>query len=168
VSIDKDMLQIPGLSYSWIKKEHGIVETSAAEGDRMHFLQMLVGDTVDNYTGCPGIGPKKAEKFLNTYADATEWSKWNAIVDLFKKKGLDEEYALTQARVSRILRSSDWNPKTHEVKLWQPRMDIQPAATASCVGSTDLPHPSVQPSPQYLSLKNLGNVLKDKAAATLH
>ena len=41
--------------------------------------------------------------------------------DCYKKEGLDEKYALTQAQVARILKSTDYNYKRKEVKLWQPQ-----------------------------------------------
>jgi 5'-3' exonuclease len=125
VSIDKDMLQIPGLNYSWMAAaRNGTVgqlnEITEEAGDRMHFYQTLVGDVVDNYTGVPGIGPKKADKLLNECMDTQGVLDWAWIVEAFRKKGLPESYALTQARVARILRSTDWDPKHKEVKLWTP------------------------------------------------
>jgi len=125
VSIDKDMLQIPGLNYSWMSAaRNGTVgelhEVTGFAGDRMHLYQTLVGDVVDNYTGCPGIGPVKADKILNGSMEAHGELCWKWVMDAFKKKGLDESYALTQARVARILRDTDWNPKLKEVTLWTP------------------------------------------------
>lgn len=134
VSIDKDMQSIPGLLYSWLHKERGVVEITDAQAERAHLYQTLIGDTVDNYTGCPGMGPKKAVVLLDAYADATGWSRWEAIVDRFKKKGLTEQYALTQARVARILRTEDWDDKAKEIRLWTPPKDnavIQAVGTSS-------------------------------------
>lgn len=131
VSIDKDMQSIPGLLYSWLHKERGVVEISEAEATRAHLYQTLIGDTVDNYTGCPGMGPKKAAALLDAHADATGWVRWSAILDCFKKKGLTEEYALTQARVARILRAEDWDDKAKRIKLWVPPKDTVEAPTAT-------------------------------------
>ncbi len=36
----------------------------------------------------------------------------------FDKKGLDEEYALKQARLAKILDDDHWNKETQEVILW--------------------------------------------------
>jgi 5'-3' exonuclease len=71
VAIDKDLLQVPGLHYSWpIIRKNTIVreglfrEISKEEGMRRFFTQALTGDTSDNIKGIYGIGAKKAEKLL--------------------------------------------------------------------------------------------------------
>jgi len=77
-------------------------------------LQALTGDSVDGYPGCPGIGPKRAERLLN------KETSWETVVAAYAKEGLDEEYALAQARVARILRWDEYNIKKEEVILWTP------------------------------------------------
>lgn len=152
VSIDKDMLQIPGLNYSWMAAARtGTVgelnEISGFEADRMHLYQTLVGDVVDNYTGCPGIGPKKADALLNECVDTQGVLDWSWIVGAFKKKGLSESFALTQARVARILRDTDWNPKHKEVTLWTPPKGFSecslkekpPSGASAPKGATECP-----------------------------
>lgn len=62
-SIDKDLLQIPGKHYNFVKKEWE--EVSAWEGLKWFYSQILIGDVSDNIKGCAGIGPKKAEKALD-------------------------------------------------------------------------------------------------------
>ena len=44
---------------------------------------------------------------------------WEAVVAEYKRQKLDEEYALTQARLARILRASDWDNKKKEPILWK-------------------------------------------------
>jgi DNA polymerase-1 len=61
-SIDKDLLQIPGLHCN-IDSLKKIVVTEE-EGDLRHLTQTLTGDVVDNYPGCPGVGPVRAAKLL--------------------------------------------------------------------------------------------------------
>jgi 5'-3' exonuclease len=61
-TIDKDLLQIPGNHYNFVKNEHRFVTPD--EGLRHFYTQLLVGDTSDNIRGVQGIGPKKAEKAL--------------------------------------------------------------------------------------------------------
>lgn len=63
-SIDKDLKQIPGEHYNYRTMETMVVEQWQAE--RNLALQLLTGDQTDNVKGVKGIGPKKAEKILNT------------------------------------------------------------------------------------------------------
>lgn len=114
VSIDKDMKTIPGL-FSRDSKE--IISITEAEADYWHMYQTLTGDTTDGYSGCPGIGPKKAEAILSQ----AEGDLWSAVVKTYEKAGLSEEEALTQARVARILRASDYDFKNKEPILWTPK-----------------------------------------------
>lgn len=127
VSIDKDMKSIPGLSWNPDKPELGVVIQSEAEADYQHMVQTLTGDRTDNYDGCPGVGPVKAEKILKApytwITDGQENEKelwWRRIVDAYAKAGKTPEDALTQARVARICRVSDYDFKRKEVILWEP------------------------------------------------
>lgn len=111
VSQDKDMKTIPGTV--WTGKD--LLTISEQEADYWHMFQTLVGDTSDGYKGCPGIGKVKAEKLL------TEKPGWATVVEQYKAKDLTEEDALTQARLARILRWSDWDPETKKPILWTPK-----------------------------------------------
>jgi 5'-3' exonuclease len=62
-SIDKDMLQIPGYHYNFVKDQHTFIEPE--EGLLFFYKQMLIGDTADNIKGCQGIGQAKAGKLLD-------------------------------------------------------------------------------------------------------
>lgn len=109
-SIDKDLKQIPGRHLT----EDCIVEVSQAEADFYFYKQILTGDTTDNYKGCPGIGPVKAESIL---ANGPYWPK---VIAAYTKAGISEEDALVQARCARILRAENWNETEQEVILWEP------------------------------------------------
>ena len=112
VSQDKDFKSIPGRHYNPRNQEFFTVDKPSA--DRFHLYQTLVGDQTDNYKGCPGIGPVKAETVLG--ATPT----WASVVGCYEKAGLTEDDALVQARVARILRHGEYNKMTCEVKLWTP------------------------------------------------
>ncbi len=128
VSIDKDMQTIPGRLYNPGKPDIGTRTITEHESDLFWMKQVLTGDTVDNYKGCPGIGPKKADELLvpihelNLSSDPEDhlMALWWAVVTVYKAKGLTEDDALIQARCARILRDGDYNFKTEEVKLWNP------------------------------------------------
>ena len=114
VTIDKDLLTIPGYHYNPMKDSDGIVEVTEKEADYNHLFQALMGDKVDGYNGCPGIGPKSAARLLST-------PTWDVVVQAYEKAGLSEEDALVQARVARILRHGEYNVSKNEVKLWKPK-----------------------------------------------
>ncbi len=120
VSIDKDLKSVPGMVYSPIKPHDGIVEITEAEADRNFLLQTLKGDTVDGYSGCPGVGPVKAAKVLDNCAGMSMDAQWAFVLEQYKKRGLTEKDALTQARVARIVRSEEWDAGTRQVHLWSP------------------------------------------------
>lgn len=113
VSGDKDFKTIPGKFYNLISGE--FTESSLEDADRWHLYQTLVGDTADNYKGCPGVGEITAKKVLD--ADPT----WEAVVELFKKKKLTEKDALLQARIAHILRHEDWDEVNQKPILWVPK-----------------------------------------------
>ena len=114
ISIDKDLTQIPGLYFN-PDKHTKAVEIKAEDGDYFHLMQTLQGDSVDGYKGCPGIGPKKAEKIL---ADSTD--PWGDIVSAYMSKNLTEDDALVQAQVARICQHQNYNYDTAEVIPWTP------------------------------------------------
>lgn len=117
-SIDKDMRTFPCKLYNWMKQDEGVVEVTEADANRAFYMQILTGDSVDGYPGCPGIGPKRAERLLtdaNTMAEA-----WPIIVTAYQKAGLDEIDAVIQARCARILRASDYDFNTKKPILWNP------------------------------------------------
>jgi DNA polymerase-1 len=119
VSIDKDMRQIPGTLYNPGKDTFEIVDER--QGDYLHFTQTLTGDPTDNYKGIPGVGPVTAAAIL-AEADSGEPAEfWRLIVKAYEAKGLTEADALIQARVARICRHTDYNFKTKEPILWNPK-----------------------------------------------
>ncbi|NCV19820.1 MAG: hypothetical protein EBW42_13920 [Rhodobacterales bacterium] len=109
-SSDKDLLTIP--AYHLI--EGKVVEVDKEEADFNFLYQTLVGDSTDNYKGCPTVGAKKAEKLL-----LDKGATWNTVVDAYASQGLGEEVAIENARLARILRDGEYNFKTKEVTLWE-------------------------------------------------
>lgn len=118
VSLDKDLKTIPGLICD-MREPYEIREVSQEAADYMHMYQALCGDTADGYPGCPGIGPKSAEKLLSTVPH-TYQAMWPVVLKAYKDKGLSEEVALVQAQIARICRRDDYDFKKKEVIIWQP------------------------------------------------
>lgn len=112
ISGDKDFKSVPGRFFDFSRDV--FYEISEDEANYWHMYQTLNGDPVDGYSGCPGVGPKTAEKILK------EDPSWQRVVQEFEKKGLTEEEALLQARVARILRCTDYDMKKKEPILWVP------------------------------------------------
>lgn len=135
VSIDKDLKCIPGKflhmppPHNPSGREPTWYETSEDEADRFHLYQTMVGDPVDGYTGIPGFGPARANKLLNACAHLTFAEQWRWVEEAFAAKGLSREYALTQARVARILRNTDWDAVKREPILWSPPVSAYTEAT---------------------------------------
>lgn len=105
VSIDKDLKTIPGLHYNTNKPELGVFNITEEEADYWHLFQTLVGDSSDGYSGCPGIGLKKAEDLLGTSPN------WETVERVFQQAGLGVAEANIQGIMARILRAQDYNFK---------------------------------------------------------
>lgn len=114
VSIDKDMKTIPCYLWNQNHPELGVKAYTKESADYNHLYQTLIGDSTDGYAGCPTIGPAKATRILD--ASPT----WKAVVRAYSVQGLPEEIALQQARLARILRIENYNPKKQVIKHWTP------------------------------------------------
>lgn len=125
ISIDKDMLQIPGHHYN--PDTEVLSEVTPAMGKYLHYWQTLVGDRVDGYPGCPGVGKVKAERILTwtpgqaLYGETEpRHAAWLDVVAAFEDAGLTEDHALLQARLAFVLRQGYYSTKTKEIRLWTP------------------------------------------------
>lgn len=137
-SLDKDLKCIPGTHFNWNKMTKPTV-IGEAYADYFFAYQTLIGDTTDGYTGCPKVGPKKADKLLVPIFEEivgqvpefgakcgkrklTELNRqmWAAVIETYTGRGFDMEFILQQARVARILRHTDYDFNKKEVKLWVP------------------------------------------------
>lgn len=67
VSIDKDLLQIPGRHFNWVTGEYR--DVSGKDGHLSLGVQILSGDRTDNVPGLTGIGEVKARKLLEHTVD---------------------------------------------------------------------------------------------------
>jgi 5'-3' exonuclease len=95
VSLDKDLLMIPGEHYSWEisggtadkRWTKGAVhqEVTKLQGLKWFYTQMLTGDPSDNVKGVEGIGKVRAAKLLN--GDLTEEEMFQIVRDAY---GFDE------------------------------------------------------------------------------
>lgn len=119
VSEDKDMKTIPGWLYN-PRKDTKPRLVEPLEANLYHMEQTLTGDATDGYKGCPGAGPKAFLKLLEGWEEGDWIDLWDRIVSVYESKGLSEKDAITQARVARICRHTDYDFKKKEVLLWTP------------------------------------------------
>ncbi len=109
VSSDKDLMQLiePGVDlYDTMNNrrlgaEH-VVEKFGVGPERLGDVLALMGDSVDNVPGVPGIGPKTAAQLISEYGDLTTVL---ASTDLIKKPKLKQSLIdhADMARLSREL-----------------------------------------------------------------
>ena len=100
VSNDKDMLQVPGQHYDWVKDEHHNI--TREQGIKKLYVQIIAGDSTDNIQGVPGLGTKKAEALILGCRDKMELDQ--AVHDAY---GGNYDTALENARLVYVLRSDD-------------------------------------------------------------
>jgi hypothetical protein len=102
-SIDKDLLQVPGLHYRFTDDKPEVFEVDAQTGAQNLFTQILTGDTTDNIPGCPGIGETKAAEIIRHCATpkqmlqavrSTFIERWPEDLPLSPDEALDENAAL--------------------------------------------------------------------------
>ena len=104
-SIDKDLLQIPGAHYNFVKKEFRAI--SEYEGLLSFYTSLLVGDATDNIKGCPGIGKAKAPRILE--GCETEQDMFDACRITYN----DDDMLFLNGHLLYIWRKKDdnWNPE---------------------------------------------------------
>lgn len=78
-SIDKDLLQIPGRHYNFVKQE--FQEVLEADGVRHFYKQLIIGDRSDNIFGVKGAGPVKASKLIDHLDNQEEM--YECVKDLY-------------------------------------------------------------------------------------
>jgi DNA polymerase-1 len=110
-SPDKDMRQIPGKLYDLDE----LKEITPDEGRQWHYIQTLAGDQTDGYSGVPGIGVKRAIALFDEHG-----YNWTTVVKAFKEKGLEEDVALMNARLAKILTCDDYDLEHKRPLLWTP------------------------------------------------
>jgi hypothetical protein len=116
-SPDKDLRQIPGQLYdmsdlSTVTKDAGArVAPNSINGRRPdRWIQ----------SGVPGIGIKRAVTLFEE-----KGYTWKAVVEAFKDKDLDEDIALENARLARILQCTDYDFQSEIPILWTPSPDYR-------------------------------------------
>lgn len=84
-TIDKDLLNVPGHHYNYMKKEARFV--SYKDAMLRFYRQILTGDRTDDIPGCKKIGPVAAEKILPKWA--SEQKMYDAVLWVYCKNLMD-------------------------------------------------------------------------------
>lgn len=88
VSLDKDLDNIPGWHYNYVKDEFYYV--TLAQANYNFWKQVLTGDSTDFVRGIPKVGPKTAEKIL---AGKEAWTdQYAAVKAAYASKGIEHEF----------------------------------------------------------------------------
>lgn len=111
VSIDKDLRQVPGRHYDWVKEEE--VNVTKKEGIVTFYSQVLSGDPTDNIHGLEGIGPVKGRKMLADCSSSRDC--WEVVRNAYQsQEGRDQgrKRALENAQLCWIRRKVNeiWTP----------------------------------------------------------
>jgi len=104
-SVDKDLDQIPGWHYNFVKDI--AYHITPEEGTYRFYKQILTGDSADNIIGLKGIGPVKADKILDECD--TEVKLYEACLQAYEG---NEERVLENARLLWLRR--------YEGQMWEP------------------------------------------------
>ena len=80
VTIDKDLDQVPGWHYNFVKGKKYYVNED--QGRKSFWGQVLTGDRIDNVGGLRGIGPVKAARILS--AASTDWECYQCVLDAYE------------------------------------------------------------------------------------
>jgi hypothetical protein len=105
VSLDKDLDQIAGWHYNFVKKIGYHIDEQT--GMYLFYKQILTGDTADNIIGLKGIGPAKADRILE---DITiEHDLYKACIEAYDG---NEERVIENAKLLFLRRypNQEWQP----------------------------------------------------------
>jgi hypothetical protein len=111
VSLDKDIDQVAGWHYNFVKKIGYYV--TEAEGLFKLYCQILTGDTADNIIGIKGVGPVKANKILD--GCVYEYDMYCRCVEAYDG---NEDRVIENARLLYLRRTKDeplWIPPKQNI-----------------------------------------------------
>ena len=117
-SIDKDLFTIP--VRQWDFKANKFIVPTELESMRFLYTQVLTGDTVDGFKGCPRIGKVKAEAALRDCKNELEmleqcYVRYHKVYDIKAKTEL-----IKQIGQARILHSIDYTALVNFNKTYDP------------------------------------------------
>lgn len=125
-ALDKDVLySIPGTHFNYYSsilhnKEMKFYDVDETTALLHHYKQVLTGDAGDGIIGLKGVGPKTAEKILNS-AIAASVPLWDAIVMEYEARGRCEIDAIMNMRLVNMHQvTALLDDGKAEIQLWRP------------------------------------------------
>jgi 5'-3' exonuclease len=115
VSIDKDLDQIPGMHFNFVRGQ--LYEVDILSGHRCFYRQLLTGDLpTDNIPGIYGLGPKTASKMIDHLT--TERSMFETCMEAYKKVFKENAETLLRRNANllyiRTIEGQSWHEPTGE------------------------------------------------------
>lgn len=112
-SIDKDLDNVTGYHYNWMKEDDGIYWIDELDGLKNFYCQLLTGDTVDNIPGLFGVG--KSSKLLSTVNECnSEYDMYSYVLKQYERRlgSYADQFLLENARLLWMLKTEDdvWEP----------------------------------------------------------
>ena len=95
-SVDKDMLQIPGIHYDYQKNKYHIIDDETAKYNLA--IQMIMGDQADGIMCLRGYGPKKDKKIIKK--GMTDYQMIKVILNEYQKNCATSQEAKDQIRLN--------------------------------------------------------------------
>lgn len=135
-SRDKDLRQLPGWFYSWelgkqasfgpinIEREGSLTLTKdkklTGTGLAFFYAQCLIGDSVDNIPGCPGVGPVNTYENLSTASSSKEMLE--IVLDRYYQQYGPQDFKIRLLEQGRLLwlcrrLNEDGTPQMWEIGL---------------------------------------------------
>jgi hypothetical protein len=103
-TIDKDLDNVPGWHYNWMKDDEGVYWIDELSGIAHFYCQLLTGDGVDNILGLFGVG--KSSKLLATVREYdNEFDMYLYVRDQYHKRfgSYADQFLLENARLLYML-----------------------------------------------------------------
>jgi 5'-3' exonuclease len=137
VSIDKDLDQIAGHHYNFVKNNFYTI--TEEEGLKNFYKQILTGDRVDNIIGIKGCGPVRADKLIGPCK--TEQEMFDVCVKAYSDDGQDGVKRVTEnGHLLWLLR--------HPNQPYQPPSNSQGLTGQSYTGQTSANTEDATPPPK--------------------
>ena len=131
-SIDKDLLQIPGYHYNFVKLDRTLV--SPLDGIRTFYRQLVTGDATDNIPGYDGKLRSTIPQFLQVIVDPinrmdNEWDMYNYVLELYNSQLIMDRNA--QLLYIHKKENDEWQPPENPDMMSGPTHDIMLSSSVS-------------------------------------